>query len=143
MTKQHNIEQGDKIILFDGVCNLCNGAITFVLKYEKTPHFKFTSLQSDIGKQLMAERHINPNEIDSIILIDVGNAYYVKSTAALEIAKDLKGGYALLSNLSALPQGFRDSVYDFIARNRYKWFGKKDQCMIPSPELKSRFLDNA
>jgi len=138
-----NINNGDKIILFDGVCNLCNGAITFILKNEKTPHFKFASLQSEIGKHLMAERHINPSEIDSIILIDVGNAYYIKSTAALEIAKDLKGGYSLLSNLSVLPESFRDSVYDFIARNRYKWFGKKDQCMIPTPELKSRFLDNA
>lgn len=142
MTAKPPIEDGDKIILFDGHCNLCNGAILFIIKHEKTARFKFASLQSDLGKQLMAERHINPNDIDSIIFIDVGSAYYVKSTAALEIASYLKGAYALLAKLLVLPEGFRDAVYSLIARNRYRWFGKKDQCMVPTPELKSRFLDN-
>ena len=135
------IEEGKKIILFDGVCNLCNGAINFIIKRDKHKVFVYASLQSEIGQKLIAERNINTQEIDSILLIDPGIAYYHKSTAALQIAKHLRGGYPLLSVFLILPKFLRDWVYDIIARNRYKWFGKKDSCMIPTPELKALFID--
>ncbi len=130
-----------KIILFDGVCNLCNGAVQFIIKHDKKDIFRFASLQSETGQQLVEERGLDPTEIDSIMLIEPGVAYYRKSTAALQISRDLSGGYRLLKSFLGIPEGLRDSIYDFIARNRYKWFGKKKQCMIPTPELKSKFLD--
>lgn len=136
-----NLPDNKKIVLFDGVCNLCNDAIQRIIKHDKKDIFRFASLQSEIGKKLVEERGLDPEELDSIIMIDPGVAYYRKSTAALEISRDMSGGYSLLKNFLFLPEGLRDGIYDFIANNRYKWFGKKDQCMIPTPELKSKFLD--
>lgn len=137
------IEKGKKIILFDGVCNLCNGAINFVIKRDKKDVFRYASLQSEIGRRLIAERNIDTSNIDSIILIDPSIAYYHKSTAALQIAKQLSGFYPFLSVFLVLPKFFRDWIYDIIAKNRYKWFGKKDSCMIPTPELKALFIDQS
>lgn len=135
------LPEGKKIILFDGVCNLCNTSVNFIIEHDKRDLFRFASLQSEIGQKLTIERGIEVEEaMNSVILIEPGVAYYQKSTAALEISKDLSGGYSLLSNLSFLPEGFRDGIYNIIAKNRYKWFGKKDECMIPTPELKSKFL---
>ncbi|RZS93757.1 thiol-disulfide oxidoreductase DCC family protein [Aquimarina brevivitae] len=130
-----------KIILFDGVCNLCNGAVNFIIKRDKNSIFRYASLQSEIGQQLTSERGIDTTQIDSIILIDPNEAYYIKSTAALQIAKQLSGFYPLLSIFLIFPKVLRDWIYDFIAKNRYKWFGKKEQCVIPTPELRSLFLD--
>jgi len=129
-----------KIILFDGVCNLCNGAITFIIQRDKKDIFRYALLQSEIGKELAAKHHIDIDKVDSIILVTEDKAY-AKSTAALRIAKHLSAGWPLLSAFLILPRFLRDAVYDFIARNRYKWFGKKEACMIPTPELKSKFLD--
>lgn len=128
-----------KVILFDGVCNLCNGAINFVIKKDKRNVFKFAALQSETGIMLLSKYKIDTSKVDSIILVD-GENCYVKSSAALRIAKDLSGGYPLLYGFLILPRFIRDAVYDYIARNRYKWFGKKESCMIPTPELKSKFL---
>lgn len=131
-----------KIVLFDGVCNLCTGTVTFIIKRDGKDKFRFASLQSEVGKQLMEERHIDPSSNNSIIVIEPQVAYYVKSTAAIEIAKELGGLWPVLQVFSyLLPEGIRDSIYEFIAKNRYKWFGKKDSCMIPTPALKSKFLD--
>jgi len=138
MTK---MEMQKKIILLDGVCNLCNGAIQFAIKRDTQDTFRYAALQSDIGKKLAVERNIDTSEVDSIILIDTGVAYYTKSTAALEIGKHLKGYRTLSSILLWFPSTLRDIVYDFVARNRYRWYGKKDQCMVPTPELKAKFLD--
>ncbi len=135
------IEAGKKIILFDGVCNLCNNAINFVIKRDKNDVFRYASLQSEIGKKLIAERNIDISKIDSILLIDPKIAYYHKSTAALQISKQLSGIYPLLSVFLVVPQSLRDWIYDIIAKNRYKWFGKKESCMIPTPELKALFID--
>ncbi len=135
------IPQDKKIILFDGVCNFCDNSIKWIIKHDKKDKFRFASLQSEVGKKLISERGMDPEEMDSMVLIEPGVAYYKKSTAALEISKELSGGYSLLSNFSFLPEGFRDSIYNVIARNRYKWFGKKEECMIPSPELRSKFLE--
>ncbi|TVZ23260.1 putative DCC family thiol-disulfide oxidoreductase YuxK [Dokdonia sp. Hel_I_63] len=132
--------QNKKIILFDGVCNLCNGAITFIIKRDKNDVFRYAPLQSEVGKNLAAKHKIDLDKVDSIILVTDQSAV-AKSTAALRIAKQLSGGWHLLAVFLILPRFLRNAVYDFIASNRYKWFGKKDACMIPTPELKSKFLD--
>jgi predicted DCC family thiol-disulfide oxidoreductase YuxK len=131
--------ESKKIILFDGVCNLCNNSVVFIIKRDKKDVFRFAAIQSDEGEKLIKEHNIDTSKTDSIILIEE-NKYSVKSTAALKIAKYLKGGYPLLFGFIILPVIFRNWVYDIIAKNRYKWFGKKDNCMIPTPELKSKFL---
>ncbi len=136
----YNVEKSKKIILFDGVCNLCNNSVQFVIKRDVNDVFQFAALQSETGKKLLTERNIDTQEVDSIILIEPNIAYYTKSTAALEIGKHLKGLKAISSILLWLPESLRNIVYDFIARNRYKWYGKKDNCMIPSEELKSKFI---
>jgi len=135
------VEKGKKIILFDGVCNLCNSAINFVIKRDKKDIFRYASLQSEVGQKLVKERNIDLAKIDSIILIDPNVAYYHKSTAALQIAKQLSNPYPLFSVFLVLPRFLRDWGYDFVAKNRYGWFGKKESCMIPTPELKSLFID--
>lgn len=128
-----------KIILFDGVCNLCNGAVTYVIKRDKKNVFKFAALQSEIGLELTSKFNIETSKVDSIILV-VGDKHYEKSSAALYITKNLSGGYPLLFGLMIVPKFIRNAVYDYIARNRYKWFGKTESCMIPTTELKSKFL---
>ncbi len=135
------LPENKKIILFDGVCNLCNNAINFIIEHDKKDVFRFASLQSDLGKKMVSERGIDPEVLDSIILIEQGVVYYEKSTAALKIAKDLSGGYSLLKIFLYLPESLRDGIYNLVAANRYKWFGKKESCMIPTPELKAKFLD--
>ncbi len=135
------LPENKKIILFDGVCNLCNAAVQFIIQHDKKDVFRFASLQSETGQKLVEERGLDPLEIDSIMLIEPGRVYYRKSTAALEISRDLSGAYKFLKHFRIIPEGLRDSIYDFIAYNRYKWFGKKEQCMIPTPELKAKFLD--
>lgn len=136
------LEKEKKIILFDGVCNLCNGAIQFVIKRDKKDMFRYATLQSKIGEQLIAERAIDTTKVDSIILIEPGVAYFTKSDAALQISKSFGGGWKLLSIFTWIPKSFRDVIYDLIARNRYNWFGRKDACMIPTPELQAKFLDS-
>ncbi|MCG2430349.1 thiol-disulfide oxidoreductase DCC family protein [Aequorivita xiaoshiensis] len=128
-----------KIILFDGVCNLCNGAINYVIKRDHNNVFKFVALQSEIGQELTAKFKIDRSKVDSIILID-GDKHYEKSTAVLYIAKHLSGAYPLLFGFIIVPKFIRNAIYDYVARNRYKWFGKKDKCMIPTAELKNKFL---
>ena len=136
-----DIPKNKKIILFDGVCNFCNASVRFIIKRDKKDVFRFASLESDLGRKLTDERGIDTSKIDSIILIDPGNAYYIKSTAAFEISKELSGLYPALSVFQVLPEGFRNLIYDFVAKNRYKWFGKSETCPMPTEEEKSKFLD--
>ena len=136
-----DIPKNKKIILFDGVCNFCNASVRFIIKRDKKDVFRFASLESDLGRKLTDERGIDTSKIDSIILIDPGNAYYIKSTAALEISKELSGLYPALSVFQVLPECFRNLIYDFVAKNRYKWFGKSETCPMPTEEEKSKFLD--
>ena len=134
------LPEDKKIVLFDGVCNLCNGAVNFVIRRDREDRFRFAALQSDIGRELTASRQIDTDKVDSIIVIEPGVAYYLKSDAALEIARDLKG-YRLLPHLLGwIPRPIRDSIYDLVARYRYRWFGKQDACRVPSPELMAKFL---
>jgi len=129
-----------KIVLFDGVCNLCDTSVQFIIKHDTADIFRFAALQSDIGKRLTSERGIDTEEVDSIILIESGVAYYTKSDAALEIGTALKGYRSISKILKLVPSGLRNIVYDFIAKNRYSWYGKKEACMIPTAELKAKFL---
>jgi predicted DCC family thiol-disulfide oxidoreductase YuxK len=135
------MQNDKKIILFDGVCNLCNGAIQFVIRRDSKDIFRYAPLQSKTGQQLISERNIDTSKIDSIILIEPGLAYYIKSDAALKIGVYLKGYRTISKLLNLIPSGLRNIVYDWVARNRYGWYGKKDACMIPTPELKAKFLD--
>ncbi|MBD1261343.1 thiol-disulfide oxidoreductase DCC family protein [Maribacter polysiphoniae] len=135
------MEDPKKIVLFDGVCNLCNRSIQFIIRHDKKDEFRFATLQGDLGKQLVKERHIDTDTVDSIILIEPGVAYYTKSTAALKIGTSFGGAWKLLTVLELIPSSLSDIVYDFVARNRYQWYGKMDACMIPTPELKAKFLE--
>ncbi|MEZ4969830.1 MAG: thiol-disulfide oxidoreductase DCC family protein [Flavobacteriaceae bacterium] len=132
--------ENKKIILFDGVCNLCNSAVQYVIEHDKNNIYRFAALQSDIGGELMKERGMDASQIDSIILIEQGVAYYTKSTAALKIARSFGGIWQLVVVFQWIPEKIRDRVYDYIAHNRYKWYGKKNACMVPTQELKSKFL---
>lgn len=135
------LPEGKKIVLFDGVCNLCNRSVQFVIRHDRGDRFRFASLQGETGRKLLAERGIDTATTDSIILIDPGVAFYIKSDAALELARHLSGYRWLPFLLGWLPRALRDAAYDLVARNRYRWFGKQEQCMVPSPELRARFLD--
>ena len=134
-----NFPENKKIILFDGVCNLCNKTVQTIIKNDKNDVFRFAPLQSDVARQIINERGIDTENLDTVILIEPGVAYYHKSTAAIEIAKHLDG-YSWLKIFKPLPEGFRDGIYSFVANNRYKWFGKKETCMVPTPEQQALFL---
>lgn len=135
------LPKNKKIILFDGVCNLCNSAVQFIIERNKKDIFRFVALQSDLGKEICNYIGVDPKTTDSIILYEPGFAYYTKSEAALKIASQLGGFYGFLSGFNFLPKRINDCIYDYIARNRYKWYGKKESCMIPTPELKAKFLE--
>ena len=129
-----------KIILFDGVCNLCNGSVTFVLQHETTPIFKFASIQSTAGKELLQRCGLPGDYLEAVILMDNGKIH-LGSTAALKIGQSLKFPWSLLASLGFIvPKFIRDWVYRQIAKHRYQWFGKSDVCMLPTEELKARFL---
>ena len=135
-----DLPKNKKIILFDGVCNLCNGAVQFIIKHDKKDIFRFVALQSELGIEICKYIGVNPTKIDSIIFYNPGVAYYFKSSVAIEIAEELGGIYSLISILKIFPEKLLNYFYDYIARNRYKWYGKKESCMIPTPELKAKFL---
>ena len=128
------------IILFDGVCNLCNGAVQFVIKRDNKNRFLFASLQSQEGIEILKEYNLPLNEVNSFFLIENGKVYD-KSTAALRVLKKLKGLWRLFYIFIIVPKFIGDGVYNWIAKNRYQWFGRKDECMIPTPELKAKFLN--
>lgn len=135
-----NLPPNKKIILFDGVCNLCDSAVQFVIKHDKKDVFRFVALQSDLGQEILKHIGINAFNIDNIILYEPGIAYYYKSAAALQIAKNLGGWLHFGTIFTIIPTGISNQLYDYIAKNRYKWYGKKEQCMIPTEQLKSKFL---
>ena len=128
------------IVLFDGVCNLCNNSVQFILKRDKKKKFLFGSLQGEAGQQLLEKFRLPTDNFHSFVLVE-GDRVYTQSTAALRMAKHLKRGWQLLYGFIILPKLLRDGIYQWIARNRYKWFGKRDTCRIPTPAEKARFLD--
>ncbi|MEO8514092.1 MAG: DCC1-like thiol-disulfide oxidoreductase family protein [Ignavibacteria bacterium] len=128
-----------KIILFDGVCNFCNSSVNLFMSHDKKDIFRFAALQSDAGIELQKKFNINPDNIESFILID-GSKYYKKTTAALKVAALIGFPYNLLYPFILVPQFIRNIVYDIIAKYRYKWFGRKESCRIPTPEERAKFL---
>ena len=133
------VPEGHPVLLFDGVCNLCNQSIQFVIERDPDAVFRFAPLQSDVGEELLEECGLPADHLDSVILVE-GDEYYTKSDAALRTAKHLGGVYRLLWPLRVFPRRLRNFVYDFIANRRYRWFGKREQCMMPTPDIASRFL---
>ncbi|NGQ97121.1 thiol-disulfide oxidoreductase DCC family protein [Brevibacillus sp. SYP-B805] len=128
------------ILLFDGVCNLCHQAVQFIIRRDPHGRIHFASLQSEAGRQLLERYHLPQTYLDSIVLVDDGKIY-TQSTAALRIARKLHGWWPALYLLILVPRFIRDPFYRWVARNRYKWFGKREACLLPTPELRKRFLD--
>jgi len=138
LKKENLMELNNAIVLFDGVCNFCNSSINFIIKRDRKQYFKFAPLQSEIAQKLVGDKTLPMPE--SVILIENGKKYD-RSSAALRIAKKLDGLWPILYVFIILPKPLRDAVYNFIGRNRYKWFGKTEACMIPTSEVRGRFLD--
>lgn len=128
-----------KIILFDGVCNLCNSTVQKIIENDDKNQFKFASLQSEFGQKFLQKNDLSTEEFNSIILVE-GENFYTRSDAALRIGKELKGIYKLSGILFVFPKFIRNAVYDWISRNRYKWFGKQESCWLPTPELQQKFI---
>jgi predicted DCC family thiol-disulfide oxidoreductase YuxK len=127
------------ILLFDGVCNLCNGAVQFVIERDPKAVFRFASLQSEVGQQLLMEYKVTETNLGSVILIHEGK-YYAYSDAVLETGHLLGGFWQIFYVFKVIPTFLRNIVYRYVAKNRYRWFGKQENCWLPTPELKSRFL---
>jgi predicted DCC family thiol-disulfide oxidoreductase YuxK len=127
-------------ILFDGVCNLCERSVLFVIERDRAAYFRLASLQSEAGERIAQQHGIDAAALESIVLIEDGRVWR-QSDAALRIARKLDGAWPLLALLQVVPRFIRDRVYARVAANRYRWFGRKDSCMVPTPELRARFLD--
>ncbi|MEP7252705.1 MAG: thiol-disulfide oxidoreductase DCC family protein [Ginsengibacter sp.] len=132
--------QNQSIILFDGVCKLCNSAVNFVIKRDKNNRIQFAPLQSETARVLLKDSAINASELKSFVFIDKG-VLYTESTAALKVCRYLSSLWPLCYGLMVVPRFIRDGFYRWVGKNRYKWFGKKDECMIPTPELRAKFLN--
>lgn len=136
----NELPKDKKIILFDGVCNLCNASVQFVIKRDTKDVFRFVPLQSDLGNKILNHIGINREQTDSIVLYEPGKAYFYKAEAALKIINEFGGLYYLLNILQIFPKFISNAVYDYIAKNRYHWYGKQESCMMPTPELAAKFL---
>lgn len=135
------LPQNKKIILFDGLCNLCNSSVQFLIKRDSKDIFRFVSLQSELGKELLSKLPIAIQNTDSIILFESEVIFYFKSQAIFQIIKSLGGLFHCLLIFKLLPHSIHDFIYDYIAKNRYHWFGKKEQCLVPTSEIQSKFLN--
>ena len=132
------LPKGKTLLLFDGYCHLCNGIVKFIIKFDRKKKFLFSPLGSPTGTHWRL-KHAIPDQIDSIIVID-GENYHSKADAALLIAKKLGGTFHVASIFYGLPRKYRDQLYDWLARNRYRWFGRYQSCMVPGPEHLDRFI---
>lgn len=130
----------DSVIIFDGVCHLCNSSIDFVMKRDRKRIFRYTANQMEAGRKILGENGINPDQIESVYLYEKGKLYD-KSSAALRIARNLGFPYSLAYIFMIVPSFIRNFFYDLIAQNRYKWFGKKETCRLPTAEERALFLD--
>ena len=133
------MNSANPVILFDGICNFCNYWVNFAIKRDKKKKLRFTALQGQTAKQLLPQYNLHQTSLSSVIFIDAGKVY-TQSSAALRIAKHLDGGWKLFYGFIIIPKFIRDFFYNIIARNRYKWLGKKEECMVPMPEMRERFL---
>ncbi len=139
-SEKNQTDISSPILLFDGVCNLCNYFVQFIIKRDKQGQIKFASLQSEVGQSILGQHQLPTEELQSVVFVEKGKAY-THSSAALQVLNKLGYPWRLLMLFSILPKGFRDWVYDWIAVNRYRWFGKQDSCMMPDENLAKRFLD--
>lgn len=138
---EEHIGIGDHaLVFFDGVCNLCNGAVNFIIDHDPARYFRFAPLQSEVAQDHLEESVESSSDLSTIVLYEDGHTY-VRSTAALRIARRLSGPWSLLYLAVVVPRPLRDAVYNWIANYRYDWFGRRDQCRLPTPDLKDRFLD--
>lgn len=136
-----NLPQHKKIILFDGLCNLCDASVQFIIKRDSKDVFRFVSLQSNLGQQIVQHLELDTQKVDSILLYNsVQNTYFYKSEAVFEIVKSSGGIFYCLLIFRLIPIAITNKIYDFIARNRYRWFGEKKSCLVPTKELESKFL---
>jgi predicted DCC family thiol-disulfide oxidoreductase YuxK len=135
------LNQARPLVLFDGVCNLCDASVQFILKRDRKKVFRFAALQSPLGRKIGGVLGLPENSLNTMILVENGRAH-LKSGAALRICRRLSAPWPLLFVFILVPRFLRDIVYDFIAGRRYRWFGKKEQCWIPDPEWRERFLDS-
>ena len=133
------MEAHQQVIFFDGICNLCNSFVQFIIKRDPGARFRFASLQSEVGRGAMKESRLPAASLSTVVYLKEGH-YYFKSSAALHILKDLGRGWSLLYGFILIPKPLRDGIYDVLARNRYRLFGKRAECMIPTPDLQDRFL---
>ncbi|WP_407522072.1 thiol-disulfide oxidoreductase DCC family protein [Lacibacter sp. MH-610] len=140
MTEQSPAGKKQFIVLFDGVCNLCSSSVQFILKRDHKDQFLFGSLQGNYGQGVLSKYGMPPNEFNSFMLLE-GERLYTKSSGALRMLRHLGGAWRLLYAFIIVPKFIRDAVYNFIAQNRYRWFGKKEECWLPKPEWKKKFLD--
>jgi predicted DCC family thiol-disulfide oxidoreductase YuxK len=127
------------VVIFDGVCNLCSSVVQFVIKHDKKNTLMFASLQSNYGQQILKNNNLPADSFNSFLFLENGKLY-TKSTGALRLAKHLKGAWPLLYGFIIVPTFIRDAVYAFVAKNRYKWFGKQEACWLPTPNLKAKFI---
>jgi predicted DCC family thiol-disulfide oxidoreductase YuxK len=134
-----NIRRNDAVVLFDGVCNFCNGVVQFLIRRDKDARLRLASLQSEPGQALLKWQGRPLDEFDTMMFVEGGRAYF-KSTAALRIARYFRWPWPALSLALVIPQRLRDWCYDRLARNRYRWFGRQETCWLPTPDLKRRFL---
>ena len=128
------------VIFFDGECNLCNSSVQFVIRHDNKKLFRFAALQSEPGKRVIGKLTENGAKIPDSFILQYKNKYYTRSSAALMICRLMGGVWQTLYGFMVIPPFIRNSIYDFVSRNRYKWFGKQNECMIPTPELVDRFL---
>ncbi|MCB9285555.1 MAG: thiol-disulfide oxidoreductase DCC family protein [Lewinellaceae bacterium] len=135
-----SIPSNQSIILFDGVCNLCNGFVQFIIQRDPKRRFRYASLQSETGQSLLREVGLPADEINTVVLIE-GKKGYTHSDVALRVARRMGGLWPVFTVFYVIPRPVRNAVYNWVARNRYRWFGKREACMVPTPELKSLFLD--
>lgn len=132
-------QSSSPVLLFDGVCNLCNASVQWVIRHDPKAIFRFASLQSEAGQALLQKFNLPTDELNTVVLVD-GGKVHTRSDVPIQVGKKLGGWWHLLQMFFIIPRPLRNAVYDWIARNRYRWFGKKEECWLPTPELRVRFL---
>jgi predicted DCC family thiol-disulfide oxidoreductase YuxK len=129
----------ENLVLFDGVCNLCSALVQFVIRHDRVAKFRFAAIQSEIGKEIFQSHGLDPADLQTFVFIS-GGRMHVRSDAAIEVVSRFGGAWKLFTIFRLVPRMVRDSGYSFVARNRYRWFGRKEVCMVPTPEIKERFI---
>lgn len=139
MSRPNESTEHHVIVLIDGVCHMCQGLTKFIIKRDPKGVFRFASLQSEIGQEMLRRGGLPENLMETVVVVEKGS-YYTQSAAALKIARRLPFPWPLLYGFIIVPRGLRNVIYNWVAKNRYRWFGKDDECMIPTPEIRRRFL---